>query len=190
MNIPTQNDTNKPLDKHLRQLFTTLLFFVLSLSAWGQPSSSIQFACRLYDKHGHIVDENKFRKEWKMFDGDGFPISLWEYNVSQISHDSSKKYFCFELGVIFAPYVFTLCHQKDTMTLIFPNKNYLLCDSLTIRDGSFIFDFTCTDEEKIYLKLEYGGRMSFCQLNNINWELQRQKSEKSIYYRKHFYKKH
>lgn len=156
-----------------------LTIMLTSTVTYGQPSSSIYFVFRLYS-NGQVIERNKFCNEWKISNCNAI-TPCDEFVVGSL-YDTSSKYYYLDIGALHRPYIFTLIHLKDTMTIIFPTTSYLVCDSLTINNGTFLFDYSCSDQDKI--KLNRISGVSFCRLNNINWVLQRKKYEQSIYYKR------
>jgi len=161
--------------------WTATLFLTAVLASTvvqGQPSSYTYFAFRLYDNE-QIVDLDKFCNEWTIFNIAGASISPCD-KESFNSYDTSSKYFYIGIGAIYPPYAFALVHKKDTMAMYFQNYEVnLICDSLTLHNGEFYFDYSCPDNEKI--KLKHFSGISFCKLDNINWKLAEQKFLKYKY---------
>ena len=64
------------------------------------------------------------------------------------------------------------------MNLEIWTNNYLVCDSLTLQPGYYLFHHTCTQEEQVKMEQFYGE--THCPFNNIDWDEGRQKYEKGF----------
>ncbi len=161
-----------------------LLLFLTGIPALGQPSSSITFAFRLYDNAGHRYDLRRFCEELVIENiGGGFISPCDSTNGAPFSdYDDSSGYFFIYIGSIYPPYIFSLSGRADTITMIFPHKTDLACDSLTIHNGLFLFDVDCVESAQRTFP-----RMSitrFCPLNDLHWEEGRWAAEVSVHKRR------
>ncbi len=160
-----------------------LSFMLLVMTvANAQPSSSIDFVFRLYDK-GQIINGKKFCQEWHIENSNGGFISPCDKNAPGSFYDDSSKYFYVHVGAIYPPYVFTLSNSSGSMTLYFTTGTSLICDSLTLVEGEYLFDQTCGEGAKISLPRIHGEK--FCRLGPIDWRRQKIKFEESRFFRKY-----
>jgi hypothetical protein len=125
-----------------------------SLSA--QPSSSTRLLLRIIDKKNNIIDERKFCSDFKRINEAGQVMTCDSPNYgASFTYDTLTKSFCFKLGVITGPYIFSLQHEMDTMTFYIPwNDFQYFIDSVKILNGMFRIDGTYARDSTLFFFLQ------------------------------------
>lgn len=132
------------MNKLLVGFFTLLLPIFCTFTAIAQPSYSIGFAFKLYDRNGKPVDYERFCNEFKFTRADGTddqtPCTNENIDRRYFYNDTTMLFLTRE-SVVYSDSRRKIIHGADTMMLIlkggFSIKSYTI-DSLTIKPGGFI----------------------------------------------------
>src|SRR5688572_25194152 len=101
------------------KIITLIIVSFIPLSIGAQPSYSMEFAFVLYDKHGKKVKPDALCSTWQLIGNNGRSVSPcgMEYFNNEF-HIKNGSYYTVAVHTVVRPYVLSLIHRKDTMTLI------------------------------------------------------------------------
>jgi hypothetical protein len=154
----------------MRKIIYSIFFCFICLGFSIQPSSSINFAFKLYYA-GKKVASRQLCSEFNMsgtYEQDFKTCDTTYMGIYRI-----QGYFITNIGSIYPPYILHITKDKETMTICFPVEDDFVCDSLPFLPGNFVIDHSYAGDKKIKpLGEKY---MAYYPLKNVDWEVCRKK---------------